>query len=291
MRKLPVIVSDTSASPQPLNALWNQYIQGLLTHKDFEEGIFRFLLENYKQFNLFHRDRDEFTDYLCWLYPSLSRAIDTYKETGSSFDAYICSIVRCSAKAHSVREAEHQLTEYACWEARAEEELMLSEHIPAYLDAEESFKPVRNPRQVLILLLKSYFFVSDEFIVRVAPAIGISIEKLTAMLDKLRELRRTRDEKILQLKEHLHLQYYRCVAYQKRLEALCEYSSQREVLCGYLARAYSSYALIKQRLGSINLEPSNREVAEVLGIPKGTVDSTLYAIKRKIVCIADKEQD
>ncbi|MDR0636287.1 MAG: hypothetical protein LBF87_04340 [Treponema sp.] len=290
-KTLKPALSDRSASSLPLNSLWNQYTQGLLTRKDFEESIFRFLLENYKQFNLFHRDRDEFADYLCWLYPSLSRAIDAYKEAGSSFDAYICSIVRCSAKTRYVRETEHHLTEYACWEARAEEELTLSEHIPAYLDAEESLKPVRNPRQVLILLLKSYFFVSDDFIVRVAPAIGISLEKLTAMLDKLRELRMDHDEKILQLKEQLHLQYYRCMAYQKRLEALCEYSSHREVLCGYLARAYSSYALLKERLAHVNVEPSNREVAEVLGIPKGTVDSTLYTLKRKAMCINDKVQD
>ncbi|MDR2418205.1 MAG: hypothetical protein LBD79_04040 [Treponema sp.] len=291
MRKLAAILSDTAVSSLPLNGLRDQYTQGLLTRKDFEECIFRFLLKNYKQFNLFNRDHDEFVDYLCDLYPCLSRAIDTYKETGSSFDAYICSIVRSSAKVRQLREAEHHITEYACWEARAEEELMMSENVSAYLDAEESLKPVSNPRQVLILLLKSYFFVSDDFVVRVAPAIGVNIKNLTAMLDKLRELCMGRNEKVHQLKEQLHIQYYRCVTYRKRLEALSEYPSQRELIRGYLERACSSYANIKQRLASINLEPSNRQIAEVLGIPKGTVDSTLHALKQKIKRINDKAQD
>jgi hypothetical protein len=291
MRKLAAILPDTSVSSLPLNDLRDQYTQGLLTRKDFEECIFKFLLENYKQFNLFNRDRDEFADYLCGLYPYLSRAIDTYKEAGSSFDAYICSIVRRSAKVHHLREVAHHVTEYACWEALAEEGVVTSGNMPAYLDAEEIPKPVSNPRQVLILLLKSYFFVSDDFIVRVAPAIGVNIEKLTALLNKIHELCAERDEKILRLKEQLHVQYYRCVSYRKRLEAFSEYSPQSELLHRYLERAYSNYATIKQRLASINLEPSNRQIAEVLGIPKGTVDSTLYALKRKTKRVNNKAQD
>ncbi|MDR1400194.1 MAG: hypothetical protein LBJ41_09755 [Treponema sp.] len=278
-------------SSLPLNGFWNQYKQGLLSRRDFEDYIFRFLLENYKQFNLFKRDRDEFIDYLCWLYPSLGRAMDAYKETGSSFDAYICSIVRCSAKLYSLREADHHITEYAYWEARAEEELMMGENVPAYLDEEESLKPVKNPQRVLILLLKSYLFVSDDFLVRVAPAIGVSIEDLNAMLDKIRKLRMESDEKILQLKEQLHIRYYRWVSYRKRLEASSEYPSQRKLLLGYLQRAHSNYASIKQRLANISLEPSNRQVAEVLGIPKGTVDSALYILKRKTKNTNDKTQD
>jgi DNA-directed RNA polymerase specialized sigma24 family protein len=291
MRKLSAVLQDTSVSSLPLNSLREQYTQGLISRKDFEEHIFQFLFKNYQQFHLFNRDRDAFADYLCWLYPCLSRAIDTYKEAGSSFDAYICSIVRWSAKARHSREADHHVTEYACWEARAEEDMMANENPPAYLDAGESLKPVSNPRQVLILLLKSYFFVSDDFTARVAPAIGVSVEKLTALLDKVRELRVERDEKIRRLQEQLHVQYYRCVAYRKRLGALSEYASQRELLRGYLERAYSNYAGIKQRLANANLEASNRQVAEVLGIPKGTVDSTLYALKQKAKRVNDKTPD
>lgn len=293
MQKRTVASSDTSASSQPLNDLRNQYTQGLLTRKDCEERIFRFLLENYKQFNLFNRDRDEFTDYLCWLYPCLNRAIDAYKETGSSFDAYIYAIVRRSAKARAVREAAHYRTEYAYWEARAEEELLLGEDAPPYLDPEESPKPVSNPRQVLILLLKSYFFVSDDFVARVAPAVGIRVEDLLTMLDKLRAWYRERDGKTLQLKEQLHVQYYRCVVLRKRLELFSEHddSLHKALVCRYLKRAYSSYMVIKQRLSGMNLKPSNRQIAEVLGIPKGSVDSTLFVLKQKVKYTHDKAQD
>jgi DNA-directed RNA polymerase specialized sigma24 family protein len=38
---------------------------------------------------------------------------------------------------------------------------------------------------------------------------------------------------------------------------------------------------MRRRLRSIRLDPSNRQVAEVLGVPKGTIDSNLYAVKSK----------
>jgi DNA repair exonuclease SbcCD ATPase subunit len=148
----------------------------------------------------------------------------------------------------------------------------LSENTPAYhgLKAEENLKPVSNSQERLILLLKSYFFMSDDFIVRVAPAIGISVENLTGMADKLRELRVERDEETRRLQEQLHTQYYRYVAYQRQLETHIE----------DLERAYTRYASIKQRLADINQDASNRQIAEALGTPEEMVNFPLYADRR-----------
>jgi DNA-directed RNA polymerase specialized sigma24 family protein len=281
MQGFLAVLPDMPTSPVPFSDLREQYRQGHLTRKDFEGRIFQFLLKNYQRFHLFKHNQDTFADYLCWLYPRLSRAIDSYQDLGSSFDAYICSIVHWSAKEYQSREADHHVTEYACWEARAEEESSANENASVYLDAEESFKPVSNPRQVLILLLKSYFFVSDDFITRVAPAIGVSPEELTGMIDQLRELRVERETEIRDLQEQLHIQYYRCVAYRKQLESIPEGAARMETMRGRLERAQARYANIKQRLAAINREASNSQIATVMGIPKGTVDSTLYAIKQK----------
>ncbi|MDR1325371.1 MAG: hypothetical protein LBK00_04965 [Treponema sp.] len=280
MRELSADLPEIPVSDLPLNNLREQYIGGQLSRKDFEGRIFQFILNNYKRFHLFNHDRDAFTDYLGWLYPRLSRAIDAYKEVGSSFDAYIGSIVRWSYKEYRSRATDHRITERACWETRATEDVATGECTPAYL-ADESFRPVKNPRQVLILLLKSYSFVSDDFIARVSPAIGVSPDKLVSMINKLHELREEREEEIRNLQDKLDCQYYRCVAYQKQLESLPETAARREIMRGRLERAKTHYAAIKQRLAAINRDASNSQIAKVLDIPKGTVDSTLYAVKRK----------
>jgi hypothetical protein len=49
-----------------------------------------------------------------------------------------------------------------------------------------------------------------------------------------------------------------------------------------LERARKRYKAMRKRLGGIRMNASNRIVAEVLGIPKGTVDSGLFAIKNHL---------
>jgi hypothetical protein len=280
MRELSAAFSKTPVSDLPLTSLRELYRGGQISRKDFEERIFRFLLDNQQRFHLFNHDREAFTDYLCWLYPRLRRAIDAYQEAGASFDAYIGSVVRWSSKEYRSRAAERLVTERACWETRAAEESATGERAPAYL-ADESFKPVKNPRQVLVLLLKSYFFVSDDFIDRVAPAIGVGPDELTRMIDRLHKLRDRREEKIRVLQEKLNCQYYRCAVYQRQLESLPETSARRETARIRLERARARYSAVKKRLAAVRREASNSQVARVLGVPKGTVDSTLYAVKHR----------
>jgi DNA-directed RNA polymerase specialized sigma24 family protein len=280
MQGFSVVLGGIPEPDSPLSALLVQYRGGQLSREDFEGRIFQFLLANYRRFHLFGQDRDAFTDYLCWLYPRLSRAIDTYKEAGSSFDAYIASIVRWSSKEYRSRAIEHRITERACWEARATEETTVDDNSPTYGE-DEHFESVKNPRAILILLLKSYCFVSDDFIARVAPAIGVSPDDLTGMIDKLRELRAGHDEKIRDLQEKLNWHYYRGVAYQRQLQTLPETAVRRDKVCVLLKRAKKRYEAIKKRLETINREASNSQIAAVLGISKGAVDSSLYNIKRK----------
>jgi hypothetical protein len=196
-------------------------------------------------------------------------------------------MVHWSAKEYRSREADHHVTEYACWEARAGE---VAEYEPAYTDVtledsgkgKSEQKKLPNPRQILILLLKSYFFVSEDFITRVAPSIGMSPEKLQCLIDKLRAMRFDRDEEIRDIQERLHCEYYRSLSYQKRLDAQAEGSAMRAKMTGRLERTRARYKSMKERLANIGTEASNRQIAEVLGIPKGTVDSTMHAIKQKM---------
>jgi DNA-directed RNA polymerase specialized sigma24 family protein len=264
----------------PLSTLFKQYTLGILRKKELEGLIFQYILEHYQHFHLYKWNKDECADYLCWLYPRLSRAIENYRETGSSFDAYIRSIVHWSAREYRFREADHHITEYACWDAQAMD-MMACGPEPEYSENPPVFKPVPNPRQVLILLLKSYYFISEDFISRIAPAIGVKKEKLLLLIDELRKRRLERDEEIRTLQERIHTQYYRCLTLTKRINAAPEGSVFRERMEQCRDRAKIRLEKMRKRLAAIRLEASNRQVAEVLGVPKGTVDSNLHAIKSK----------
>ncbi|MHB9291820.1 hypothetical protein Holit_00906 [Hollandina sp. SP2] len=263
-----------------LNELLKQYTQDNLPKKEFEGRIFTFILENRRRFHLFTWDKDTCVDFLCWFYPRMSRAIDAYQDIGASFEAYIASLVYWSAREYRSRQAAHDLTEYAFWEARAED-MNPCENEPAYLEPLSAIKPVSNPRQTLILLLKTYFFLSEDHISRIAPAIGIEKAHLQQLIDEVRRRRLERDEELRGLNERVQCQYYRCMVFKKKLEVALEGTAQYEKIKGQMERAEIRYNTMRKRLAAMSHYATNREVAEVLGIPKGTVDSSLYAIKRK----------
>jgi hypothetical protein len=264
----------------PLNEMWRHYASGNLKKKNFEGQIFQYILNNPRRFHLPDRSKDRGIDYLSWLYPRLSRAIDLYKDKGASFDTYLSAVVYWSFKEYRSKEADHCITEYACWKLKAEEMAVYSSE-PAYFQAPALPKQLPNPQQLLILVLKSYYFVSEDLLSRVAPAIGIEKETIKGMIGELRKRRAGREEEIREFQERIYSQYYRCIAFEKRYNAAPEDSARREKMGACLERAKIRLRAMKKRLSGIRLDATNSQIAEILGIPKGTVDSNLFLVKAK----------
>jgi hypothetical protein len=264
----------------PLSTFLDEYRAGILSKKQLEGKIFQFVLDNYKQFHLSQWDREDCIDYLCWLYPRISKAINKYQDVGTSFDAYIGSLVYHSSREFRFREADHYISEHTCWREHASE-LSVREDEPYYPERLPEYKPVSNPQQILILLLKSYYFISDDFIARIAPAIGIKKEILKKMVDELRTLRLEKEEKVRGLRERIHSQFYRCISFERRMIAAPEGSVFQKKMRERLNRAKKRLISMRKRLSVMRLDATNRQIAELLGVPKGTIDSTLHCVKLK----------
>jgi len=268
---------------KPLSDLYKRYTAGILAKKDFEGKIFQYLLDSIERYRILEGNKNRWNEFLSWLYPRLARAIDRYRELGSSFDAYITGLVHGAAKEYRCREADHRITEYACWQARAED-LCVCESECDYPEVQEavSIPAGIKPRQVLLLLLKSYYLASDDLVDRVARAIGMKTEAVMKMIDELRKRRCEKEIEILNLRDRLYCQHYRCLAYQNRMNAAQPGTDYRKKLEGRYERARQRFHTMKKRLGRMRIDASNRMIADVIGIPKGTVDSGLFAIKHHL---------
>jgi len=269
-----------------LSELRSDYINGKYDRKILEGLIFQYLLDHYERYRLFRGNRDRWKDFVSWLYPRLSRAVDLYRETGTSFDTYIGAIVQWSSKEYKSREAEHRTTELACWKARAEEMDVCSPE-PAYIDEMEpetkALFPVNgiSRRQILILFLKSYYFVTDEFMEKVAETIGMEKIVLRNLVDRLHAIRAKKEERIHYHQEKIYSQYYRCLAFQNRLATAAPGSARFEKLKLYTERAHTRYITMKKRISAMRADATNRQIGMILNAPKGTIDSALYAIREK----------
>jgi hypothetical protein len=264
-----------------LNDLFRDYSGGTMDRKRFEGLLFQYVMENHHRFQMYIRNQDDYDEFLSWLYPRMRRAIDSYRETGASFETYIGALIRWGIKEYHARRTHRHITEHSTWKIRSSE-LAAHDLEPEYLAASPPPKTIRNPRQVLFLLLKSYYFVSDDFIARAAPRIGVEKEKLMALVTRMRKLRARRDEALRNLQERSYGQFYRCMAYERRLKAAPEGSACYRLLEIRLARAKRRLASIRRRLSRVRKEATNAQIAEILKIPKGTVDASFFALKKMV---------
>jgi hypothetical protein len=265
----------------PLSKLFARYSLGLVGRKELESHIFKFILDSHHEFRPYNWSYEEYVDFVCALYPRISRAIDNYRETGSSLEAYIASLVRWGIRESRSRNVERHIVEYACWEAKARDEAAVHEDEDIYNDPAPAFREVVNPRQVLVLLLKSYNYMSQDFLERASPALNMSQEKLKNLIDRLRELRLQRDENIRALQERVYTQFYRCIVFEKKLKNAVPDSERYEKLQNRLIRGRRRLQSMRNRLSKMKTVASNRQVAQILESAKGTIDAHLFDAKEK----------
>jgi predicted transcriptional regulator with HTH domain len=281
-----------------LQNMYDGYKAGSLTRHDFEGRLFQHLLANAVQYRIFPKDESRWNEFVSCFYPRLSRAIDLYRDIGASFDQYISGLIYNGAKEYRGRETARSITEYSCWQARSRE-LAACESSPEYgasSDSEagerpalypaagrerRSISPRINRKHILLLLLKSYYFVSDEFTAQVARAIGMDPRKVKAMITELKRRRDKKEHEIHIIRDRLFSQYYRYLSMQERLNAAVPGSVQHEKMSACLERARKRLWVIKGRFRKMRRDAPNRLISEVTGIPKGTVDSGLFHIKRQ----------
>jgi DNA-directed RNA polymerase specialized sigma subunit len=274
-----------------LNTLYAEYRQGDLSKRDLEGRMFEIILEHIRHFHLIEKSEEESADYLCWLYPRLSRAIQKYQNTGATFSTYIGALIRVSLKEYRNRQVTHYITEYAAWTARAAD---LEVHSPGveYQGREEDEKwreksfqpdllPLLKSRQVLLLILKSYYFISEDFLDRIAPFTGVEKEKLMEMIEKLRVRRSRREEYVRLFQERITTQFYRCITGEKRLKTLVPGTSWYQKVQIQLDHSRKRLAGMRKRMAGLRMEATHRQIADVLGISAGTVSSSLYLLKSR----------
>jgi hypothetical protein len=88
---------------QTLNELFSSFSSGELNRDDFESSVYNFLFFNQEKTCLNHWERETYEDFISCFYPRLKMAIDSYQDTGSSFEAYMSKYFLVSSKEYHVR--------------------------------------------------------------------------------------------------------------------------------------------------------------------------------------------
>ncbi|MDR2766985.1 MAG: hypothetical protein LBB82_01525 [Treponema sp.] len=265
-----------------LDYVLKAYRLGMVTRHELEERVYVNIREQpYYHLNLICRDFR--ADYVHWLYPRLRNAIDRYQDMGSTFDAYIAAMVRFTIREYTSHLRDRRIMERTWWRAKAEE-LSVREEEPVYDDETDEAPPkrIRNRRQVLMLILKSYYYLSDHHLEKFAAGLGMSKEELGALINEVRDRRVKQEDMIHLITERMYSQYYRCIGFEKRLLAMDSESPSWSKMKRRVDLARKRLLSIRRRLAAMRTEATNNEVADVMGVTKGTVDAYLFAAKQNI---------
>ncbi|MCL2805742.1 MAG: hypothetical protein FWD26_07380 [Treponema sp.] len=270
-----------------LNKLYSDFLSGEISRSDFEGSIYHFLFYNQDKTCLSHWESDEYEDYLSWFYLNLRKAIDSYRDVGSSFDAFMAKFILISSKEYRIRTKSKEITEYSTWSAQVPD-MYVSEDTPVYIhkDLENRISSLivdkkgrKNTRRILALIIKCYYYVSDDFAEKIAPRIGIKAKDLLEMLKKIRALRQKKDDKIYFMKECIYSQFFRCLAYEKKLSLMFEDVTAYKKQERKLDKARERLQRMRKRVTSIRKDATNNQVAVIIGTSKGTVDASLHRLK------------
>jgi hypothetical protein len=271
-----------------LNELYENYSAGLLKKDDFETAIFKALQDDICRRNMTGMNREDYDDFISWLYFRLGRAINSYRETGSSFEKYIASMIRLTAKEYKSRQVRDYFAESAAWITQLPE-MNVHEEAPEYnefgaLDIKEAAdlsEILKSPRQLLILILKCCTYISSDFLEKIIPKLDISPAALSGMIGNLKEQRKKRELEAKLLRERVNCWFYRCILYEKKLKAMAEGCNAAGNIKVRLERGRARLNKMRNQLAKIRLDPSNYQIARLLGISKGAVDAVLYKVKAR----------
>jgi hypothetical protein len=266
-----------------MTRFYRRYKQKQIDENGLVVRIFNYVLGSRNEdYGLFFRNDDDRADFMCWLYPRLLSSIRNYRNSGSTFGAYIATTLRYSCREYNLQNDQTNLANSVYYnESAHESEVCEPEEV---YESEESFKPgILTPAQILLVVLKSYYFVTDALIAKAAPVIGIDTDVLTDMIDALHKLRSQKEAKAEKLTVNIQRLYYRRLMHEKRMEIKSEDKTAYAAISMRVEQIRRRMDRMRKRLKAMRLEATNKEVAEVLGIPKGTVDSRVAVIKTRAI--------
>jgi hypothetical protein len=115
--------------------------------------------------------------------------------------------------------------------------------------------------------------------------VGIEMGKLLQLIEELHMKRQRMEEKFFDLREKVFSQYYRNVAMERQYLFNKEEGLPLEALRAKIKKGRKQQDSLRKKLKSMRIQASNHDIADVLGITKGAVDSSMCILKNKHRCI------
>lgn len=240
--------------------------------------------------------REEACDVLASYYPRISSLVKRFSGESRSFEPFLYSSLKfykksllCKEREESLREREVQTRDRDPGEdierprdrddadqaPRPSDESILE---ALTLDSRNRVSRFSARKRLLYLGMKCAFSLSDRHFSALARLSGLPEDHLDQRISFLRSMAQPRIERREALSALRDKLFASICFYERKLHDELD-EAKRGRYRSMLERFKSRLENCRERLSAVRVEPTNAEIALVLGLPKGTVDSGIYCFK------------
>ena len=248
-------------------------------------------------------DEDACGDFYVFVHPRILRLVERFRNQGKPFESYLWAVlnwqVRNFARERGLREREWRVSLHMdvgdqedC--ASAEAPARADPPAPAdppVLPSTDMAQAIRSPadrRNFLFLVLKCSRQLDTARAPELSAMAGVTVVRLLDLVDALRDMRAARELRLQKFTTRRNRAFAKVLLVETELRNQVD-AVKIAALQETLRRARQRMCSSARHMARVGLSPTNREIAAVLGVPKGTVDSGLYWLKRKLAAVYDPD--
>jgi hypothetical protein len=304
-----------------LNELSDQLRSGQISEKQMIEGICSFVIKNYPIYGLQKYDEDFRQDVLLCLVEKGHRLLNQFNPAFGDFFTYtycfICTIINTKIKQQMVQSMKEKINFEECLLSFDEKEEKYhridfenfevpkvpyaASRIPSeeIQDALKSLTLKHENKKLIVLALKSSYYLTDEQIHRICKISGIKKDFFYNMIQQCKDsldLKSSRREKA---QERRNFAYYHHKRYKKIIQKL-----DTEIAPEKLKKMKEHYIYMEKKhrhnwnrmnsafeKGHIYLRPTNKTVANLMGICERQVNYYINCARKEYEKEKKKEEN
>ena len=238
---------------------------------------------------------DERNDFFCYFYPKIPTLFDRFVYSGTPFEGYMLVSARWQLKSFVYRarrrEARDRHLELSAWREECSPGYSLITPFDTSVEAAAELHHVfgidprtggirkkASGRKILFVTMRGAMYVNDRMLSAVSETLGCDLDWLYNCTQKLKRRMEKRNIRLEYLKQRRNGLYLKILDLQRSIEHAVD-PDLRADLSGRLVSLQVHLRNALNEISRSTTEPSHKDIAEVLGIPKGSVDSGMHGLK------------
>ncbi|MCK5673506.1 MAG: hypothetical protein KAH95_09025 [Spirochaetales bacterium] len=276
----------------------NQFHDRVLKHrhskKGFDELVKIISLHVYSILrNYYKMDDDERSDFFCTFYPKIPGIIKRYKDNGIVFDGYLNKSIIWSIKAYRSAESKQRSLQKASFTEpfflvspendfteTIEIPMSISKSARKALRLEEKGEVLSDTikQRILYIYLIEANYMDERLKDSIIQITGYKRKWLDTCADKLKTKVERRLDRIRNIRNRRNSAFFKFHILQEKI-SFAENDNEKNKLKEEISKLRKKIYKMNMIISKAPTRPTHKDIADVLKIPRGSIDSGIHYIK------------